>query len=86
MQGTTCIIVLNIDDTNLGIIVDPVQQVIDIDKAQISPDSDGKSSGTDQWDDLAERTLQLLFLITNSLPGLTDPYIFSIHKKESDQC
>ena len=35
--STTCIIVLNIDDTNLGIIVDSVQQVIDIDKAQISP-------------------------------------------------
>lgn len=35
--NTTCIIVLNINDTNLGIIVDSVQQVIDIDKAQISP-------------------------------------------------
>lgn len=33
----TCIIVLNINDTNLGIIVDSVQQVVDIDKAQISP-------------------------------------------------
>lgn len=32
----TCIIVLNINDTNLGIIVDSVQQVVDIDKAQIS--------------------------------------------------
>lgn len=35
--NTTCIIVLNIDDTNIGIVVDSVQQVIDIDKAQISP-------------------------------------------------
>lgn len=33
----TCIIVLNIDDTHLGIIVDAVQQVIDIDKSKISP-------------------------------------------------
>lgn len=32
----TCIIVLNINETNLGIIVDSVQQVIDIDKTQIS--------------------------------------------------
>ena len=35
--STTCIIVLNINDTSLGIIVDSVQQVIDIDKSQISP-------------------------------------------------
>ena len=32
--NTTCIIVLNIDDTNLGIIVDSVQQVIDIVKEE----------------------------------------------------
>lgn len=35
--NTSCIIVLNINDTNLGIIVDSVQQVIDIDRSQISP-------------------------------------------------
>lgn len=34
---TTCIIVLNIDSTQIGIIVDAVQQVMDINKRQISP-------------------------------------------------
>ena len=34
---TTCIIVLNIDSTQIGIIVDAVQQVMDINKQQISP-------------------------------------------------
>lgn len=32
----TCIIVLNIDSIHIGIIVDMVQQVVDIDKSQIS--------------------------------------------------
>lgn len=35
--STTCIIVLNIDSTSIGVIVDAVQQVIDIDKERISP-------------------------------------------------
>lgn len=35
--NTTCIIVLNIDSTSVGIVVDAVQQVIDIDKERISP-------------------------------------------------
>lgn len=34
--STTCIIVLNIDSTSIGVIVDAVQQVIDIDKERIS--------------------------------------------------
>lgn len=34
---TTCIIVLNINSTQIGIIVDAVQQVMDINKRQISP-------------------------------------------------
>lgn len=33
----SCIIVLNIDTANLGIIIDGVSQVIDIDRTQISP-------------------------------------------------
>lgn len=59
--STTCIIVLNIDDTNLGIIVDSVQQVIDIDKAQISPVPTENHQELIR-DDLAERTSVLLFL------------------------
>ena len=35
--NTTCIIVLNIDSAQIGVIVDAVQQVIDIDRNQISP-------------------------------------------------
>ena len=35
--NSTCIIVLNIDSTQIGIIVDAVQQVMDINKQQISP-------------------------------------------------
>lgn len=34
--SSTCIIVLNIDTVHLGIIVDAVQQVIDIDQSRIS--------------------------------------------------
>lgn len=34
--STTCIIVLNIDSTNIGIVVDAVQQVVDIDQSKIS--------------------------------------------------
>ena len=34
---TTCIIVLEIDSTCVGILVDGVEQVLDIDKTQISP-------------------------------------------------
>ena len=36
-MDTTCIIVLNINSTQIGIIVDAVQQVMDINKRQISP-------------------------------------------------
>lgn len=35
--SATCIIVLNIDSVQIGIIVDAVQQVMDIDQSQISP-------------------------------------------------
>lgn len=35
--STTCIIVLKVDSVNIGIIVDSVQQVLDIDRSQISP-------------------------------------------------
>lgn len=34
--NTTCIIVLNIDSAYIGIIVDAVQQVVDIDQSKIS--------------------------------------------------
>ncbi len=34
---TTCIIVLEIDTTYVGILVDNVEQVLDVDKSQISP-------------------------------------------------
>ncbi len=34
--STTCIIVLNINSTNIGIVVDAVQQVVDIDQSKIS--------------------------------------------------
>ncbi|GFI38068.1 hypothetical protein IMSAGC015_02257 [Lachnospiraceae bacterium] len=34
--STTCIIVLNINSANIGIVVDAVQQVIDIDQSKIS--------------------------------------------------
>lgn len=34
---TTCIIVLNINSVQIGIIVDAVQQVMDIDQSKISP-------------------------------------------------
>jgi len=33
----TCIIVLNIDDTPMGIIVDTVRQVVDIDLDEVKP-------------------------------------------------
>ncbi len=36
-DGSNCIIVLNIDSTMLGIMVDNVQQVLDIDTSKISP-------------------------------------------------
>ena len=36
-MDTTCIIVLDIDTVYIGIIVDSVQQVLDVDKTQISP-------------------------------------------------
>ena len=36
-DGSNCIIVLNIDSTMLGIMVDNVQQVLDIDTTKISP-------------------------------------------------
>lgn len=35
--SSTCIIVLSIDSIQIGIIVDAVQQVMDIDQSQISP-------------------------------------------------
>ena len=35
--SSTCIIVLNINSVQIGIIVDAVQQVMDIDQSQISP-------------------------------------------------
>lgn len=35
--NTTCMIVLNIDSVYIGIIVDNVQQVVDIDRSMISP-------------------------------------------------
>ncbi len=35
--NTTCIIVLDIDSVRIGIVVDAVQQVIDIDQSHISP-------------------------------------------------
>ncbi len=35
--NTTCIIVLNINSVYIGIIVDAVQQVMDIDQSKISP-------------------------------------------------
>ena len=35
--STTCIIVLDIDSVRIGIVVDAVQQVIDIDQSHISP-------------------------------------------------
>ena len=34
---STCIIILSINDTEIGIIVDSVRQVLDIDKETISP-------------------------------------------------
>ena len=36
-DGSNCIVVLNIDGTMLGIMVDNVQQVLDIDTNKISP-------------------------------------------------
>lgn len=46
---TTCVIVLDIDTVNIGIIVDSVEQVLDIDKSQISPipveDQQGLTNG-----------------------------------------
>ena len=46
---TTCVIVLEIDTVNIGIIVDSVEQVLDIDKSQISPipveDQQGLTNG-----------------------------------------
>ena len=46
---TTCVIVLDIDSMNIGIIVDSVEQVLDIDKSQISPipveDQQGLTNG-----------------------------------------
>ena len=35
--SNTCIIVLNINSTHVGIVVDAVQQVIDIDISEVSP-------------------------------------------------
>lgn len=35
--NTTCVIVLNIDSVHIGVVVDAVQQVLDIDRAKISP-------------------------------------------------
>lgn len=35
--SSTCIIVLDINSIQIGIIVDAVQQVMDIDQSQISP-------------------------------------------------
>lgn len=35
--NTTCIIVLNIDTVQIGVVVDAVQQVVDIDRSKISP-------------------------------------------------
>lgn len=35
--STTCIIVLDIDDSQIGIIVDNVQQVMDVDQDKIAP-------------------------------------------------
>ena len=46
---TTCVIVLDIDTVNIGILVDSVEQVLDIDKSQISPipveDQQGLTNG-----------------------------------------
>ncbi len=46
---TTCVIVLDIDGVNIGIIVDSVEQVMDIDKSLISPlpveDQQGLTNG-----------------------------------------
>lgn len=46
---TTCVIVLDIDTVNIGIIVDSVEQVLDIDKSHISPipveDQQGLTNG-----------------------------------------
>lgn len=46
---TTCVIVFDIDTVNIGIIVDSVEQVLDIDKSQISPipveDQQGLTNG-----------------------------------------
>lgn len=36
-EDSTCIIILSINDTEIGIIVDSVRQVLDIDKENISP-------------------------------------------------
>lgn len=35
--STTCIIVLDVDDSQIGIIVDNVQQVMDVDQERIAP-------------------------------------------------
>lgn len=35
--STTCIIILDINDVQIGILVDAVQQVMDVDQSQISP-------------------------------------------------
>ncbi|MCI8293114.1 MAG: chemotaxis protein CheW [Hespellia sp.] len=35
--SSTCIIVLNIGNTTIGVIVDAIQQVMDIDQSQIAP-------------------------------------------------
>ena len=37
LSNGSCIIVLSINTVNLGIIIDPVSQVVDIDQTQISP-------------------------------------------------
>ena len=46
---TTCVIVLDIDTVNIGIIVDSVEQVLDLDMSQISPipveDQQGLTNG-----------------------------------------
>ena len=45
----TCIIVLNIDSVLIGIVVDMVQQVIDIDKSLISSMPIEDKQDLDQW-------------------------------------
>ena len=81
--STTCIIVLNIDDTNLGIIVDSVQQVIDIDKAQISPvPTENHQELINGMISLSERSV-LLFLDHEQLARVLLILISSVYIKRS---